>query len=758
MSASTDAGAAASKLQQAWQQARRHALLEIALLNSPWLLPFAVLGWRLGAPWAWFACIVVVATGAAWALWRWLRLDRDWLTATLDARRPDMDDSAALLFHDAPGSAPSESGLEALQRERLRQRIAASPAPDLRLPWHRRRLWTNLGLAAFATLAMWFWPMASDGIATGDPSDVVEASTERPPRLTHRQLTITPPAYTGQSPRSGEALSVKVPVGSRLSWSLRYAPRPASVTLVFYDGSKLALRRTDDETWTGQRRVDTGLLYRIETTPKATGSNADAQHRIDAVPDKPPQVRVLQPARTVTTVAPGQRGWSVVFEASDDHGLGASARLRVTRTQGSGENITSSARELRVSGRGSAKKRRYAHGFDLAQLGLVPGDDLIVRLEVGDRRSPNPQTAKSPSLILRWPPPKAELATGLDGLARQVMPAYFRSQRQIIIDAEALLKEKPKLAADRFLQRSDAIGVDQRLLRLRYGQFLGEESEGAPRAPLPTSDALPTSDTDPLPTSDALPTSDPPAAASEPSTDDGHAHAPDEGRDHGEDHAAGTMQRQAVFGEEVQVLERFGHTHDIPEAATLLDPKTRETLRAALNEMWDSEQALRTGHPDRALPFAYRALDLIKQVQQSERIYLQKVGVELEPVDFSRRMSGDRAGLGDRSDPMADAVRRDDPLAASWRTLSSGDDARPVDLDLLARQVAARGNAAGDPLSVAAAIDALRRDPRCRDCRQALADQLWPLLQRPPAAPRPRDSGGREGAAYLDALQRGDRP
>ena len=69
--------------------------------------------------------------------------------------------------------------------------------------------------------------------------------------------------------------------------------------------------------------------------------------------------------------------------------------------------------------------------------------------------------------------------TGVEDLVQKAMPAYFRSQRQIIIDAEALLKEKPKLAQEKFVQRSDNIGVDQRLLRLRYGQFLGEESEGA---------------------------------------------------------------------------------------------------------------------------------------------------------------------------------------------------------------------------------------------------------------------------------------
>src|SRR5690606_29835618 len=155
-----------------------------------------------------------------------------------------------------------------------------------------------------------------------------------------------------------------------------------------------------------------------------------------------------------------------------------------------------------------------------ADFGLQRGEDLVARLEVTDNRAPQPQLARSASVILRWPPEPVLGAEGLDGLARQVLPAYFRSQRQIIIDAEALLKERPRLASDEFERRSDLIGVDQRLLRLRYGQFLGEESEGG--------NALPTSD---------LPTRDLPAADGH-GEDAGDAHAHDDGpaQDHGHDH------------------------------------------------------------------------------------------------------------------------------------------------------------------------------------------------------------------------------
>src|SRR5699024_9618565 len=135
--------------------------------------------------------------------------------------------------------------------------------------------------------------------------------------------------------------------------------------------------------------------------------------------------------------------WPLSFEASDDYGVAAEARLHLTLAQGTGENITfiESTRTLRGSGDG--KRLRFGVDLDPVALGLAQGEDLVARLEVRDNRAPRPQSARSASLILRWPPDPPPDVDGLDALARDVLPAYFRSQRQIIIDAEALLEEQP---------------------------------------------------------------------------------------------------------------------------------------------------------------------------------------------------------------------------------------------------------------------------------------------------------------------------
>ncbi|MEJ7662792.1 MAG: hypothetical protein WKG07_38620 [Hymenobacter sp.] len=54
-------------------------------------------------------------------------------------------------------------------------------------------------------------------------------------------------------------------------------------------------------------------------------------------------------------------------------------------------------------------------------------------------------------------------------------------------------------------------------------------------------------------------------------------------------------------------------------------------LHAVLDEMWAAELRLRTGQPAAARPFEYRALRLLKQVQQQTRAYVKKAGFSPTP-------------------------------------------------------------------------------------------------------------------------------
>jgi hypothetical protein len=209
------------------------------------------------------------------------------------------------------------------------------------------------------------------------------------------------------------------------------------------------------------------------------------------------------------------------------------------------------------------------------------------------------------------------------------------------------------------------------------------------------------------------------------------------------------------------MLEQFGHTHDIAEAATLLDSKTKELLRAALNEMWQAELHLRQAQPKKALPYEYRALGFIKQVQQASRIYLARVGSELPPIDETRRMSGDRTGLQPRKDWLAAANTADTALLNFWQALDQATPNNPVstaDFAAMQQWITSNPSRVADPLSVKAALDDVQNQPDCGTCVLALKAQLWPLLAKPPAVPAQRKAPDKMGRAYMDALRKEAQP
>ena len=714
-------------LQQAWQRARRRRAAITLLLGLPWALASAALALRVSG----FDIACVVATVAlliiaAAATMRARQLDRRWLQRRLDASGAS-EDSADLLFADGAALNPLQ------QRQRTHVLAALEHnLPELRPRWPRRAValcW--IGGIAVAVLALG-WPHSGAPRPTA-PASPQSSAKAGPLRLQSTRLRIDAPAYTGQPTRTQNALDAKVAADSRLSWSLRFDRAPSNAWLQFHDGRRLPLRERNGE-WQAQDVARTPVLYRVVSEPALAETRL---HRLDVVADRAPTVRVIEPATSLVLGTPGQRQWTLRFEAGDDHGVSARATLSITITQGSGENITFVRRSVTLSGSGEVKARRFAHTLDLAALGAQPGNDVIAQLEVRDNHAPAAQVGRSSSVILRLPSAEAVLGAELEGRIKKTLPAYFRSQRQIIIDAEALIRQRRSLAADDFIKRSDAIGVDQRILRLRYGQFLGEESEGGAEPP-PTSD-LPTSD---APTADAH------------DHDDDHEHAQagaHDGHDHDHGATAGNADMPPVFGGATDVLSEYGHTHDHAEAATLLDPQTRATLKAALDQMWSSEGELRQGRPEQALPFAYKALAFIKQVQQAERIYLARVGPELPPIDEGRRLGGDRAGLASRELPLAARTPPDPAIVEAWQRLGDGDGT--PDLDALATWQQRNAAFLPDALDLAAAIEQLRIEPDCRDCRQSLRAQLWRALQRPLPQVMRRTATDAMGQRYLDALE-----
>lgn len=201
------------------------------------------------------------------------------------------------------------------------------------------------------------------------------------------------------------------------------------------------------------------------------------------------------------------------------------------------------------------------------------------------------------------------------------MPAFFRSQRQLIIDTEKLMEKRGKITVKDFNFQSNELGFDQKTLRLKYGEFMGEESEMAG-----TGGSL----------SDE--------ASEQHDHDHDHDHEdPLAGYTHDHDHENEHNLVPDKSKEEgsKNPLDEFVHNHDDPEEATLFTAFLRVKLREMLNEMWDAELYLRLYEPEKSLPYQYRALRLIQEIKNSARIYVHRIGFDPPPIKEEKRLSGD---------------------------------------------------------------------------------------------------------------------
>jgi len=122
----------------------------------------------------------------------------------------------------------------------------------------------------------------------------------------------------------------------------------------------------------------------------------------------------------------------------------------------------------------------------------------------------------------------------------------------------------------------------------------------------------------------------------------------------------------------------------------------------------------------------------------------------LPVIDETRRLTGKRDGLDHRDLPALASVG-DGGAAVAWAAVSFAEPS-PSELARIEAWARSRPASVVDPLAVAAAIDAVQRDPGCTPCRRALRELVWQALPRPAPGVTRRDGGDAAGRRYLDAL------
>ncbi|HYI78555.1 MAG TPA: hypothetical protein VEW65_13115, partial [Chryseolinea sp.] len=248
-----------------------------------------------------------------------------------------------------------------------------------------------------------------------------------------------------------------------------------------------------------------------------------------------------------------------------------------------------------------------------------PGDELYFHIAVEDNKTPAPNYTRTETYFIELQDTSSVVFSTDAGLGVDLMPEYFRSQRQIIIDSEKLLREKKRITKENFNGRSNDLAHDQKVLRLRYGEFLGEEFQSSigPQSPITEEQAEDVEKTF------------------------GHSHDSENEHNHVEEKDPSNNPSKSAGDKKSSTLDDFVHAHDGEQEATFFIQSIKAKLKAAVTIMWDAELYLRLYQPEKSLPYQYKALKLLKEISQDSRIYVHRTGFDPPPLKEEQRLTGD---------------------------------------------------------------------------------------------------------------------
>lgn len=505
---------------------------------------------------------------------------------------PELEESCGLLLR-SPDSLGTLEQLQFRKIERIFNNI--TPPHPYRPQLRIAVIFLIAALIVSAAVYIWWHPFVLHHRKVNEEKKQAAREVVLP-GITAVNITVTPPAYTRKAPRKQQQFDLEVEEGARLQWEIHTSSPAPSLQLILNDSNQVQLQPGNEQgtVWNGGITATRPGFYQVRLAEKLS-----ELYKIAVIKDQPPVITVQSPASyTMIDYGMPQRV-TLKVALTDDYGISA-AGIQATLASGSGESVKFKEQAIAFDAVFNGARRQYSleRTLHLGPLGMQPGSELYLYVQAQD----NHQQHTRSGMYMIVLPDTAQLMS-LEGLANSVnvKPEYFRSQRQIIIETEQLIREKDTITEKAFRERSNNLGIDQQLLRLRYGRFLGEEFE----------------------------------------TNIGEQRADEEEHDHDHGHEAEDAANAKDFNNAEKIVDQFSHRHDIAEDATFFDAATKQQLKATLTEMWNAELRLRTFKPQDALPYEYKALRLLKDLQQKSRAYVGKTSVKTTPLKPEKRLTGE---------------------------------------------------------------------------------------------------------------------
>lgn len=570
-------------------QLRQRYIMYQLLGDAFFAAGLAALIWSFGytlysMSWFWGVLIFLVIYGFSLLLSRWWKMGIRPITTFLDLKYPDLEESSELLLKE-----PSALNLlEKMQLAHTEDVLESVPLIQREFTYRLR-----LGILFFLVMPVFCWEITwlhndwrlgrlkqTTSVTGSSKNNIVEKIL---PQVSAVSIKIIPPAYTGKAAREQDKFTMEVEEGSRVNWKLSLNIQAKQVALIFNNGEKLSLKNTAGDDYEGQKLINKSGFYQVSIDGKLSDL-----YQVQATRDNPPVIHIKTPQQ-YTYIDAGEAPRATIDAALDDDYGVSNAFIYTTVAKGSGEAVKFKEQKIDFGTSFNGQNQHYdlRKTINLPSLNMEPGDELYFYVQAQDNHH---QQSRSDVYIVSLQD-TAQLLS-MDGLIGgvNVKPEFFRSERQIILDSEKLLRDRDSISKEAFNTRANELGNDQKLLRLRYGKFLGEEAE-----------------------SDINPKEEQNDAVSDPKN----------------------------FGNAAVVLDKYSDKHDNAEDAQFFDPGVKAQLKATLTEMWKAELQLRLYKPEAALPFEYKALRLLKDLQQKSRVYVAKTAYNPAPLKMEKRLTGD---------------------------------------------------------------------------------------------------------------------
>jgi len=441
-----------------WQALARAATAGAAAA----LLPFVITRhWPLAV-----AVVGVVAGAYFW----YTRRARQHPSALVEARLPECRNvliTASALLDRRLEAKPD---VMAVVLDDAARRVA-NINPAALWPWLRPAL--GLGVVAALWVVAITMPLAR--IAALVPGTVAAATTLS---VSHVEILVTPPAYSGRAPETfSNAERITALTGSRARVMITAS---ASTVLVETESGRQPAAVAADGRFVAEVDITTDGYVAI--TPGSDDGRTGARRLIGvtALPDRAPEVRVLEPGKDLFLREATAR-LTVRLQAEDDLGL-RSLRLAYTKVAGAGESFTFAEGEVPVTMTRTSDRQWNATGvLPLDTMSLDIGDMVVYRGVAMDGR-PGAAPVESDAFIVEIVSDSQAMAEGFSIDEQQ--DKYALSQQMVIIKTERLIAKASSMSKEAVIDEAMGLAAEQRSVRAEIvfmmgGEFEDEEVEAA---------------------------------------------------------------------------------------------------------------------------------------------------------------------------------------------------------------------------------------------------------------------------------------